>query len=83
MITPVQEAQVKVPPKYIVTFMFRGGEVLQLPYENEDRVKQVLLDISTARAESIVVVHSAEPAPSVINLNDLICATPSLVDKTE
>lgn len=77
--TPIDEAQIKVQDKYIVTFMFRSGEALQLPYKNNEAVEKVMKDISIIQHDAnLVVVHSSEPVPSLINLLDLVCVTASL-----
>lgn len=71
---PLQEAEIKVPPKYVIVFSFRDGTKLTLPFSNEDTATTAIKNLMGV--EGLVVIYSAEPIPSIISREDLICATP-------
>lgn len=75
-----EEAEIKIPSRYIITFLMRDGSALTLPYKDEEAVDTIMRGLSL-KIGGFVTIPSDEPALSVISLNDLIMATPSLASK--
>lgn len=72
---PIAEAEIKVPPKYVILFIFRDGTQLTLPFKDATRAT-ICIESCTGKYGR-VQIESEEPIPSLINLDDLVCATPS------
>lgn len=70
----LDEAQVERPIEYLVTFVFSDGTNLTLPFTTAEKVT---LALRTLLGKSgIILFHSAEPVPSAINMDLLVCVTP-------
>jgi hypothetical protein len=85
MMNPMDEAEVKLPPKYIVTFIMSTGDTLQLPFENDLAITELAAGIELAEGagQKLFRLESAEPVPSMIQLDNLVLWTPSLARRGE
>lgn len=65
-------------PEWIVAFFMVNEITLYIPFKNTEEVRSVMVDLDknlVRKASSLLIINSAEPTPSVIELNQFICAT--------
>jgi len=70
-----EESEVQILPKFILTFMFIEGITLQLPFTSAETANKVLDNLNGKTGTC--VIQSYEPIASLIDLDRLICITPS------